>query len=272
MLTVILNLLFSSILTATLIVTDLLAWYWALLIGIACVIVIQLLLGLLLRKKMTAMGDQIQAIMQKGQTKIQAKMQRWQIKPMGNVKLAQAEIARDTAAMIGEARAVLDQLRRYNLWIPFLGKQLATLDMQFAWQIKDFKQVDALIPQAFIKDPLSRSLKLARMIQKKQPAESIKGEFETMTKRIAYDQSALLYATYSWYLVKANALDEALAVITEGCQKNEHRILKQNKDLLANNNTSLFSNAGFGDEWYALFLEEPKVKMQRKNPRDRSFF
>ena len=27
-----------------------------------------------------------------------------------------------------------------------------------------------------------------------------------------------------------------------------------------------FSNAGFGDIWYALYLEEPKVKPQRQRP------
>jgi hypothetical protein len=35
---------------------------------------------------------------------------------------------------------------------------------------------------------------------------------------------------------------------------------------LANNRVGHFSNAGMGDEWYALHLEQPKVKMQRQRP------
>ena len=32
---------------------------------------------------------------------------------------------------------------------------------------------------------------------------------------------------------------------------------------LANNRVAHFSNAGLGEQWYALMLEEPKVRQQR---------
>ena len=39
------------------------------------------------------------------------------------------------------------------------------------------------------------------------------------------------------------------------------------KMKLANQKYKHFSNAGFGDLWYSLYLEEPKVKMQRQQQR-----
>ena len=45
--------------------------------------------------------------------------------------------------------------------------------------------------------------------------------------------------------------------------KAENETLKQNWDHLVNGRIKRFSNAGLGDQWYSLLLEEPKVKMQR---------
>lgn len=47
----------------------------------------------------------------------------------------------------------------------------------------------------------------------------------------------------------------------------ENQTLKINRDHLANNRVAHFNNAGLGDEWYALQLEEPKIRMQRQQPR-----
>jgi hypothetical protein len=46
----------------------------------------------------------------------------------------------------------------------------------------------------------------------------------------------------------------------------ENATIKQNLEHLANNRINQFTNAGLGDEWYALHLEQPKVKTQRQSP------
>jgi hypothetical protein len=38
----------------------------------------------------------------------------------------------------------------------------------------------------------------------------------------------------------------------------------RNCEHLANNRITQFSNAGLGEQWYSLFLEEPKVRTQRQ--------
>jgi hypothetical protein len=55
-------------------------------------------------------------------------------------------------------------------------------------------------------------------------------------------------------------------VLIEACEKMENETIKRNREHLANNRVGHFSNAGLGDQWYALHLEEPKVKMQRQSP------
>ena len=50
-----------------------------------------------------------------------------------------------------------------------------------------------------------------------------------------------------------------------GSWKNvEDGVLKANREHLANNRLAHFSNAGLGDRWYALLLEEPKYSQPRQ--------
>lgn len=247
------------------------AWYWSLLSGIGVLLLGQVSVGLLFRKKMMSVNLAVQEIMRQGQLKMQAKIARWQTKPTGGIKQAQQELEQDQAAVITQARQELAKLTALRPWVPLLGKQLATMELQFAWQQKDFQAVDKLLKEARLAEPMLRCIKLARMYMKKATLEELKKEFTTAVRTMRYDQSALLYGCYTWMLVKADQLDEAMKVMVEANEKNEHAVLKQNKNALANNKVNLFTNAGFGDEWYALYLEEPKVRAQRQRANNRFF-
>ena len=59
-------------------------------------------------------------------------------------------------------------------------------------------------------------------------------------------------------------IEAAHKVLVRACEKMENEVIKANRDHLANNRVSQFSNAGLADEWYALGLEQPRVKMQRQ--------
>lgn len=168
-------------------------------------------------------------------------------------------------------QALLRPLERYRLWVPFLGRQLATMELQFAWQRKDFKRVDALLPRALLLEPTLACIKLARLWQREAPAEELDKAFRRAVRRTRYDTSALLYATYAWMLVKRGAIDEAFRILREGDERNENATLKANLDHLANNRLAHFSNAGFGEMWYALWLEEPKFHPRRARDMGRYF-
>jgi hypothetical protein len=82
----------------------------------------------------------------------------------------------------------------------------------------------------------------------------------------------ILTALYAWMLVQKGDVAAAHKVLIRACEKAENETLKRNRDHLANTRVGQFSNAGLGDEWYALGLEEPKVRTQRQRaPGGRPF-
>ena len=267
MITVILNVLAAVAVGVVLTLAGASPWYWSIVWGALVLVAGQLAVGWVLRRRLGAVNAQVQAVMQAAQANMQAKLRRWRTRQMTNQKAAEAELARDRDAMIAEVQAILRPLERYRLWIPLLGRQLATMELQFAWQKKDWARVDELLPRALFVEPLLVCMKLARLWRREAPTEELRKVFRKATRRARYGTTALVYATYSWMLLKRGEVDEAFRALVEADKKNEHATLKANRDALANNRLAHFSNAGFGEEWYALFLEEPKLRAQRvRNP------
>ena len=67
-------------------------------------------------------------------------------------------------------------------------------------------------------------------------------------------------------LVQRGEIDKAVSLLSGAKDLADNETIKQNWEHLANGRVKKFSNAGFGEEWYALLLEEPKAgkqKMQR---------
>ena len=271
MITVLINLFVALCVGLGLTLSGVTGWGWGLVWGVLTLVAGQVGLGWLLKRRMGALSDQVQAVMARAQAQMQAKVKRWQTRQMANPKAAEAELAKDRDAMIAEVQALLRPLERYRLWVPFLGRQLATMELQFAWQRKDFKRVDALLPRALLLEPTLACIKLARLWQREVPAEALDKAFRRAVRRTRYDTSALLYATYAWMLVKRGAIDEAFRILREGDERNENATLKANLDHLANNRLAHFSNAGFGEMWYALWLEEPKFHPRRARDMGRYF-
>ncbi len=271
MITVLINLVVALAVGVGLTLADLSPWGWSIFWSFLVLAGGQLGLGWLLRRRMATVSDRMQAIMQRYQARMQAKLQRWHTHPVSGQKAAEAELAKDRDAMIAEIQAVIQPLERYRLWIPLLGRQLATMELQFAWQKKDWRRVDALLPRALMIDPALVCIRLARLWMQDATTEELRKVFRKSVRRARYGTTALVYATFAWMLVKRGEVDEAYKLLNEADQKNEHATLKANRDALANNKLAHFSNAGFGDTWYALWLEEPKLRAQRARDNGRFF-
>ncbi len=271
MITVILNVLVALAVGVVLTLTGCSPWYWSILWSVLALIAGQLLLGWLLRWRMSSITAQVQAVMTQGQARMQAKVQRWKTRRMSDPKSAEAELAKDRDALIAQVQGLLRPLEKYRLWIPLLGRQLATMELQFAWQRKDWKRVDELLPRALLLEPMMVCMKLARQWQREESTDALRATFKKAARKARYGTTALLYSAFAWMLVKRGDVDEAYKVLLEADQKNEHATVKANRDALANNRLTHFSNAGFGDEWYALWLEEPKIRVQRQHGVGRYF-
>lgn len=241
-------------------------WGWSVFWGVSAFIAVFFGLGLCFQRRIKAVGQKMQEVMKSGQAKIQAMVNGWRMRPPGSVKQAQEAIQREQAKVADEALAVAAGLDRYDRWVPMMARQSAAIRLQLYWSKRDFRQVDALLPKALMLDPMIVCMKLARMHMKGEK-EGMEKLFQKTAARLRYGQGALLYALYSWILVKRGEVDAAHKVLVRACEKMENATLKANRDHLANNRTAHFNNAGFGDEWYALLLEEPKVRVERQQPR-----
>ena len=176
---------------------------------------------------------------------------------------AQKEIAGDTRIFVKEALAETENLRKYRLWVPMIERQMATAQLQLNWMIKDFKRVDELMPKAMFLDPTTVAMKLARQQMLGADIAEMEKVYRKGVRRLRYNQNVLLAATWSWILVNRGKVDEAFKALTEALKSSDDATLKRNHECLMNNKVAHFSNSGIGDQWYSLFLEEPKIKAQR---------
>ena len=239
---------------------------WSVAGGLVAFAAFQAALGIVLRKKVARDMEKVQAIMADGQKRLQAKMQRWQLRPPGSIQAAQKEVMDDTRVFVKEALAQTETLRKYRLWVPMIMRQVATAQLQLNWMVRDFKKVDELMPKALLFDPSMVAIKLARMQMKDAPIEEIRKVYEKGVRRLRYNQNVLLAGCYSWILVRRGLVDEAFKALTEALKNSDDATLKANHEHLMNNRVAHFSNSGLGDQWYSLQLEEPRVRQQRQRP------
>jgi hypothetical protein len=237
-------------------------WGWSACWGAIAFVGGQGLAGFLFQKKVKAAMKAVQDILLDGQKRLQAKVNQWRYRPPGSIREAQEEIERDQKALVNKALETSKDMERFIPWVPLMKRQIATMRLQLYWTIKDFKRVDELLPQAILLDPMMVAIKLARM-QMLGQTEGMEKLFKKATLRLRYGQGALLYGLWSWILVQRKDIDGAYKILVQACEKMEDATIKANRDALANNRLTSFTNAGFGDQWYALHLETPKIKMQR---------
>ncbi len=241
-----------------------LGYGWSTFFGVLASGVAQFVSGRMVQRRVKAAMDAVQAVLVEGQKKLQAKAARWQMRPPGSIQAAQAEMARDQKVFVKEALARTENLRQFIPWVPMMARQIATAQFQLHWMIKDFKKVDELMPKALFFDPTMTAIKIARMYMLEKPTEEIAKVYEKAVRRLRYNQNVLLAAAYSWILVQRKDADGAFKVLNRALEKSDNDTLKANREHLANNRVAHFSNTALGEQWYALLLEEPKIRQQRQ--------
>ena len=240
---------------------------WSITAGVTAFLVVQIVVGRIVQKRVKAEMDAVQAVLVEGQKRLQAKMARWQMRPPGSIQAAQAEIARDQKVFVREALEQTEVLHKFDNWVPMMRRQIATAQFQLYWMIKEFKKVDELMPKALFLDPTMSAMKLARMYMTNQPVEEMAKVYAKATRRLRYNQNVLLAAAWSWILIQKKDVDGAFKALNAALEKSDNETLKANRDHLANNRVAHFSNTALGDQWYALLLEEPRIHQQRMRPQ-----
>ena len=244
---------------------------WAVAWGVLAAFFAMVAAAFAVRRKVAAETGALQNALLDGQKRLQARVNDWQHHPKGDPRQFLDSVQRKQADLVREALASTAGLERFSRWIPLFGRQLASMRVQLLWQLKDFAKVDELLPRCLIVDPFTASLKMARQFAKGEDLAAIEKTYRKARARLRYNQSAALSAAMSWIYVKKDKIDEAYKLLEKACRDNNTdsepgATLLRNRDALANNRVKQFSNAGLGDQWYALFLEEPRVRYERRAP------
>jgi tetratricopeptide (TPR) repeat protein len=211
------------------------------------------------RRRMEAIFKEVQSHLENTQGQLRRRITTIQNKNMGGGKAVQKLLEQDQEKAIHEAIAIIDRIAPLKKWNLLAERQANTLKGQLYYQIKDFENASKCLEKSLVPtpDPLTLAFRMALMYRAEHYDEIGKA-FKRGVKRFKDEKGVLLYALYSWVLVKREQIDEAIAVLEAGKTKTEDETLKQNWEHLANGRVRHFSNAGLGEQWYALHLEDPK--------------
>ena len=236
--------------------------------GILGFIASQILITLIVRKKIKGVNTALQGLMTTGQKRLNHKVNQFQSKPGGNVSLIQRQIEQDQQKLFREALEFTKNLDAFKKWNILMNKQISTMRLQFLYQLKEFDQVDEVLAKGwltgpFLSDPMLVAMKMARQFKGKD----VKASEKTFKRHIRWfrnDSGALLYGVMSWIYVKEKQIDEALNLLTKAKDKMFHEAINRNWEMLSNDRIKNFSNAAFGDQWYGLYLENPPAVKQKR--------
>lgn len=249
---------------ASLYLTGALGYGWSAFLAVVAFGAVQMGIGVFMQRKVKAGMKAVEQTLLNGQKAMQAKTRRWQMRPPGSIQEAQNEMARDQRKFVEEALALTEGLHRFDLWIPLMKRQIATAQFQLYWMIREYGKCDRLMGKALFVEPTMYAMKMARMHTLGRPTAEIAKVYRKGSRRLRYNQNVLIAATWSWILVKRNEIDEAFRALNAALKNSDNETLKANREALSNNRTAHFTNTGIGDAWWAIGLEEPKVKMQRQ--------
>ena len=237
---------------------------WAIALGVVTFVATCILINLWIKKRMESLFLTVQQQVEAGQDQLRRKINVMQTKMVGGGKGLQRRLEKEQAVGIRGALDSLDAIRPLHKWNFLAERQANTLRAQLHYQIKEFDEADKAFEKCLIMDPLTLAMSMARM-HKKGQMDALEKAFRKGVKRHKDEKGTMLYALYSWILVKENRIDDAIAVLNDGKDKTEDETLRTNWEHLVNGRVRRFSNAPLGDEWYALHLEQPKpIKMRHR--------
>jgi len=243
--------------------------------GIAGFIAAFYLTGFFVRRKITKVQKELEGIMLAGQQKLQRKVQQFQMKPGGNIKLIQKQIEAGQQEIYQQGLDFIPRLERFKKWSPMMGRQIATMRMQFLYQLKEFEKVDeilaghGLFKGPMLMEPMAVAMKMARQYKNKDIAGAEK-TFKKKAKWFRGDRGTLLYGLMSWIWVKEGKVEEARHLLAKGKKSTGSEALAHNWEQLSNDRVKNFSNSSLGEEWYGLYLENPpQPKQQKMRPGSR---
>ncbi len=227
------------------------------------------LVGFLVRKKVSKVQDELQQRMLAAQRRMKRRVQQFQTKPSGNLKQMQRQLEADQKVMFKEGLELTKGFEPFRKWSVLMGRQIATMRLQFNYQLKEFDEVDGILATCgflrgpMMMDPMTAAMRMARCY-KNDDLEGAKKVFKGRIRWSRGDRGTLLYGLMSWIYVKVGEPNEARRVLLKAKEATGNDTFIRNWEHLSNDRIKSFSNAKLGDEWYSLYLETPPVPKQQR--------
>ena len=244
-------------------------WGWGIGCGILGFLLAQLVIGLILRGAIRNRQDRIQKILQDAQQKINKQLNLFQIRPPSSQKAAQQILEKIQSDAARKALEATDAFKPLYIWNLMLKKQIAAMRMQLYYQLREFKKVDECLQTALVIDPQSVAIGLARMYRNEDAG--LDKFYAAKARRVRDEGAAFVASVYAWIKLKQGDETAAREALVAAKKKSDHPVLLANLDKMLNGKAKQFSNAGFGDIWYALFLEEPPRPKQQRQRQGRPY-
>lgn len=238
---------------------------WGITCGVVALIVFWSVLGLILRRLVNRRQLVIQEIMGDAQNKVNRQLEMFNRRPPSSMNAARQILEKIQFEAIRKALKELESFKVYYKWNSMLRKQVNAMKIQLYYQLREYDKVDELLPQALLLDPQSIGIRLARMYKNNDP--KLDKFFKLKCWRFKGESGAFLASVYAWIKLKQNAPESAMEALKNAQKTSDNETLLENISRLSNGKVKHFSNSGFGDNWYALALEEPKMKNQRQSGR-----
>ncbi|MBO7330024.1 MAG: hypothetical protein J6W00_14780 [Lentisphaeria bacterium] len=235
---------------------------WGITCGAVAFLISYLVLSLILRFFVMKRQMIIQNIMQDAQNKVNRQLVLFDRRPPSSINSARQMVEKIQFDAIRKSLTELEGFKKFYLWNAMLSRQINTMKVQLYYQLREYGKVDELLPKSILFDPQSLAIKLARMY-KKDDAKLDKF-YKLKCRRFKGENGAFIASVYAWIKIKQDDQSAALEALRHAAKTSDNQVLLENIDRLVNGKVKHFSNSGFGDTWYVLALEEPKVKNQRQ--------
>ena len=240
---------------------------WVIICGLLGFLAVVIVISQIIRLRIKQIQLNLQKLMEEIQHKLMMKQNQFMRKPVGSPKTMMQILEKEQAAGIRQAIEACDAYTPYYRWSFMLDKQVNTMKMAFHYQLKEYDKVDELLKRCLLFDAQSISMKIARMYMLKE--EGIDKYFKKKCRSLKDPACVLPYSLYAWILVKQERYEDALKLLVDAKKKTDNEVIMKNWEALANNKYKSFSNAGIGEMWYALGLEEMKMPKQQQAYRYR---
>ena len=228
---------------------------WGVFTGIIVFLATMIIVARLCQKRLMAVMGKYENSTAKFQAEAQKLQNRYQAKPVGSIKQMQAKIESIYEEGVLESIKVLDEAQPIYKWNLLAKKQIDTQKFAALFQVKRFEEADALMPKVLTLDISIYTMKFARQYMTEDP--DFEKTFQKGIKRFKGEKGLLLYAIYTFAMVKRKQVDKAVEVLATAKELTDNDLIQRNWKALANNNVHLFSWGGLGEAWYGLHLEKP---------------